>query len=417
MEKQNKKILIYDFGLCTSVAEKLAQQGNEVYYFCPWENAFPKSSLAVIGEGLDGVERVRDFWDWVDKVDQIHFYDTFCSDIEGFLRKKGYKVFGAGESEILENNRWKSREVQQAVGLPTQHTVLIEGIEDLIEFLKENKNKVIKLNTFRGDIETFKHKEYDTTEAQYLGELMLNLGAKGKKVEFIAEDFIEGVEPGYDGFCIDGEYPAWAMFGYERKGTGYIGKVARYDELPEPIRLVNEKLKPVFKKFSPIRSFFSTEIRVGKDKKPYLIDPCVRSPMPVPTAIHLEIWDNISDFLVNAAEGKMIELKPKAKYGAGICFESDWAGNHWTEIKFDEKYRDFIKLRMACKIDGRYYALPGFTSLGSVVGLGNTIQEAIDNVKKVADTLEVKELNYSISGLENIVKEDIPEGKKYGIEF
>jgi hypothetical protein len=415
------KILQYDFGLCTEFGVRMARDGHEVYYFVPWENAFPKSSLAIIGEGLEGLTRILNFWDYVDQVDMICCFDTFFVDVADYLWRHGYKVFAAGKAEILENNRWKMRQIQKMIGLPTQTTRLIKGIDNLLEHLKENENKIVKLNTFRGDIETFKHNEYDITQAQFLGELTNNIGAKGKNLEFIVEDVVGEVEPGYDGFVVDGQYPDWAMYGYEQKGIGYVGKVVKYNELPPAIKLVNDKLAPVFKKLAPNRTFFSTEIRVDKKGKGYLIDPCVRAPMPVPSAIHLEIWQNISDFIINAAlYGKLTPLKPVARYGAGICFESSWAEDHWTHLPINPKARQWVKLRMACKIDNEYYALPGFTSLGSVIGLGNTLQEAIDNCKKnieLSGIDKIKEVSYSLSGLEEIAEKVVPKGKKLGIPF
>jgi hypothetical protein len=75
---------------------------------------------------------------------------------------------------------------------------------------------------------------------------------------------------------------------------------------------------------------------------------------------------------------------------------------------------------MAAKIDNEYYALPGFTSLGSIIGLGNTVQEAIDSCKKNVELSgidKIKEVSYSLSGLEEIAEDVIPKGKKYGISF
>lgn len=417
MADDKLKFLIYDFGLCTENAVRLARDGYEVKYFVPWEDAFPKSSKAITGEGLEGVDRVLNFWDWVDWADIICCFDTYTADLVEYLRKKGYLVFGAGQAEILENNRWKMRQLQKEIGLPTHKTEHIKGVENLINYLKENQNKWVKLNVFRGDIETFFHKEYDTTQAQFLGDLLRETGAKASKIEFVVEDDIkDALEPGYDGFVVDGEYPNMAMWGFERKGIGYIGKVQRYDELPEPIRLINERMKPLFRQYGG-RTFFSDEIRVTDRGIGYLIDPCIRCPMPVPTAVHLEIWGNISDFIINATQGKLIDLKPIAHYGAGICFESDWAEKHWTEIKFPPKYRQWIKLRMACKVDGKYYALPGFKSVGSIIGLGHTVDEAIANVEKVVKTVEVKEIGYSLSGLYEIRDEIIKKSGDFDIPF
>jgi hypothetical protein len=413
------KILQYDFGLCTEFGARMARDGHEVYYFVPWENAFPKSSLAIIGEGLEGLTRILNFWDYVDQVDMICCFDTFFVDVADYLWRHGYKVFAAGKAEILENNRWKTKQIMKAVNLPLQPVRLIKGFETLRDYLKNNKNKAVKLNTFRGDIETFIHREYDTTQAQFLGDIERNVGAKANKLEFIVEDLVGDIEPGYDGFVIDGQYPNWGMYGYEVKGNGYIGKVTPYNQIPKAIREVNDKLAPVFKKLSPTRTFFSTEVRVDKSGKGYLIDPTVRAPLPNPSAVHLEIWENLSDFILNGAVGKLIPLKPVAKYGAAISFESEWAEEHWTEIPINPEVRRWIKLRMACRIDGKYYALPGFTSLGSIVGLGNTLDEAIDNVKRNLEKSgieKIKEVVCNLSELED-VKKQIEQGKKYGIPF
>jgi len=417
IDLSKKSVLLYDYGLCTEFAVRLARDFGKVYYYCSWEDAFPKSNKALIGEGLEGIERVLNFWDYVDKVDLICFFDTYNADIVDYLRNKGYRVFGAGRAEIIENNRWQTRELQKELGLPTQDTKRIIGIDNLIEYLKKNKKKWIKLNQFRGDIETFYHETYDETEAQFLGILMNETGAKGKTLEFVVEDEVGEVEPGYDGWVIDGQYPPMAMYGYEQKGTGYIGKISTYENMPEAIRLINDKLAYVFRRLKA-RTLFSTELRVDKKGKGYLIDPCVRAPMPVPSAIHLEIWRNFSEIIWYGAGGEIIEPLPIAKYGAGICMESGWAQEHWTHIEIPPEIRQWIKLRMAFKTkDNHFYALPGFESLGSVIGLGNTIEEAINKVKQRASQIKAKELTYSISGLQEIATKTIPTGRRYGINF
>lgn len=413
---KNKSVLIYDFGLCSENAVRLARDFESVFYYTPWEAAFPKSSYSLIGKNFEGVTRVDSFEDYKKEVDLICFFDTYCSDIVRDLREDGYRVFGAGASEGLENNRHQAKKYMEEVGLPVQHYELIKGYEALEEYLKKHNHVVVKLNMFRGDAETFMHDTWNTTQAQYMGDLLMKLGAKAEEIEFLVEDEIKGVEPGYDGFVVDGQYSNVSMYGYERKGTGYIGKVMPYTELPKPLKMVNDKIAPYFKKYEG-RTFFSTEVMVKEDGTPYLIDPTVRCPMPCPTAIALEMYENFSEFIWEAADGNLIDLEPLYKYGAGICVDSDWAEHHWTHIDFDYKYRQWIKFRMACKIGKEYYALPGFNSVCSVIGLGNTIDECIDKIEEIVPTLKIRESTYTVSGLREILDDVIPEGRKHGIEF
>lgn len=408
------KILVYDFGLCTEHAIRLARDGHTVFYFVPWADAFPKSTKALIGEGLEGLTRIKNFWDYVDKVDIIAFFDTHCGDLVKYLRDKGYKVFGAGEAELLELDRIKQKEILKKVGLPVGEYKVCHGLKELREYLESFEDKYVKLNIFRGDLETFHHKDYKSS-LPLLDHLAYELGAKQDQIDFIVEDTIEGVEPGYDGFVIDGNYPEITLYGYELKGAGYIGRVCFDKQLPQALRLINQKLASFFK-VTNARTMFSTEVRVGEDRKGYLIDPCVRAPMPIPSAIEIEIYKNFSDIIIQGAQGKLVKPQPIAKYGVGVCLESEWAQNHWLEVEIPKEIRQWVKLRMACKIDDKYYAVPGFTSICSVIGLGNTIDEAIEKCKKRVELIDAYLIEKDVGGLEKI-KEIIEEGRKFGISF
>jgi len=411
--RKRKRFLIYDFGLCTEVAERIARDGHEVYYFVPWQDAFPEMKKAIIGEGL--VKRVKYFWDYVDKVDYICFFDTHTHDIAEYLRERGYKVFAPFKAELLELDRIKGRQVQKVVGLPTQKTTIVKGLDNLKRYLQKVSDKWIKLNTFRGTIETWHHKNFDASEAQFLEKLGYDLGPKRNDVEFLIEDSIEGVEPGFDGMVVDGNYLSPCMYGYEAKGAGYIGRVVPYKKLPQPLKEINDKLSIVFQK-TKARTFFSTEVRVTKEKRGYLIDPTIRLPMPVPGAIELEIFENIVDAIINACEGKITNLRPLAKYGAGVCLESEWAENNWLNIEFPKNLRRWIKFRMVCKLNGKYYAVPGFSSICSVIAIGNSIEEVVRLVKERVKMVSGRELDTDAGGLDLIV-EEIKKGKKFGIKF
>jgi hypothetical protein len=226
----------------------------------------------------------------------------------------------------------------------------------------------------------------------------------------------KGVESGFDGIQIDGEYLSPTMYGYEKKGAGYVGKICQYDAMPTPVKILNDRMALIFKKFIPTRSFFSNEFIVGADKKPYLIDPTIRNPAPTGSAIFSELIENLAEVIWHGADGKTVEPIMKYKYAAGVCFDSEWAQDHELEIEFPPAMRRWIKFRKAYKKDGKYYAVPGFTSICSVIALGNSVDEVISLIKERADKVKAYELNTEVGGLDQ-VKIEIEEGKKYGITF
>jgi hypothetical protein len=187
------KILVYDYGLCTEHAIRLARDGHMVFYYVPWQDAFPQSTKALIGEGLEGLHRIKDFWDYIDKVDIIVFFDNYCGDLVDYLRKKGYKVFGAGSAEKLELDRIKQKEILKTVGLPVGEYEVIHGLSALREYLKENEDKYVKINAFRGDVECVDEKTEILTEQgwKFFRDLnpkkdkVLSLDLKTRKAKFV----------------------------------------------------------------------------------------------------------------------------------------------------------------------------------------------------------------------------------------
>jgi len=72
------------------------------------------------------------------------------------------------------------------------------------------------------------------------------------------------------------------------------------------------------------RGFFSEEIRVGKDKIPYMNDLCTRMPSP-PGDLYLEMYDNLADIIWECAGGRIVEPVYKHKFGIQAMIYADWA--------------------------------------------------------------------------------------------
>lgn len=404
------KLLIYDHGLCTEIAVTLARAGHTVAYHSPaYSRAFPKSAEAKIGYGLEGVERVDNFWQAVDRADMVICPDTFSADIVYELRKRGKPYFGAGDAEVLEHDRAEMKTLQKRLGLPVGPYKVIHGIEALADYLKSHDDVWVKINQFRGDIETFHHETWDSSQAQFIGRMMIDFGANAPNIEFLVEQPIEGIEVGFDGFCIDGEYPMPCLVGYEAKDEGYLG--ATCNELPKPLSLVNEKLSKIFRQYKS-KTIFSTEVRIDDSGKGYLIDPCVRAPHP-PLAVELEAFQNFDKLITLQAD----KTKTGVKYWAALELKSDWVEDHWTEVTFPAHLRQLVKLQQACRLDGHYYALPGSFVIATVIGSGSIMETAIKNCKAVAHEVDARGLYFNEACLDKLANETVPAGRKAGVSF
>lgn len=386
---KNKTVCVVDHGLFTEWAVTLAKDFGRVFYYCPWEDGYPKSNALLVGTGLPGVIRLKQFWSVLDEIDLFVFPDVYLGALQVHLASLGKRVWGSRRGEDLELDRVASKQHSQKLGIDIGPWRTVRGLAALRDHLREHENQWIKISATRGDMETFHSKNYRLIEPR-LDELEHTLGAKKYDMEFVVEDEIDdAVEIGYDGYTIDGKFPRKAMAGIEIKDKGLVMKTLPYPSLPPEIRGVNEKLGQTFDDFE-YRGFFSSEIRITKDHKAYLIDPCARAGSP-PNELYQMLVTNWPDIIWEGAGGVLVEPQFAARWGAELLLISDWANDNWQAVEFPKAIRENVKLRNLAVIDGRYYSVPqvsGHAEIGAVVALGNTMQEAIAECKRIAEKVE-----------------------------
>ena len=241
------------------------------------------------------------------------------------------------------------------------------------------------------------------------------LGPYKEDVVFICEELIEGVEPGIDALTWEGELIYPACCGYEGKGVGIIERVYAKGDLPDALKWIDEGLAPEFRRHKT-RFFYSAEFKMGRDRVPYLIDPTIRLAAPGVAAIQTELFENYTEVIYGLATGVKTAPIVKYKYAAAVALESSEAKEFWVNISFPKELRRWLKLRMAVKKGADYYAVPGFESIGTIIGLGNTVADAVNQVKERAKQVKSKRLMNDTSGLDAIM-EHINKGKQYGIHF
>lgn len=406
-----------DRGLFTSWAAHLTKHFGRVLYWSDYKDAFPTSRKFKVGTGIEGVERITDFWDIVPEVDVFAFMDVYDGDLQVHLRSLGYPVWGAAKGEELELKRWETKELLDEIGLPVQNVERIIGVEELRAYLMENDNKYVKISLLRGDFETFHHKTYQLSEP-LLDKIEMVLGVNKEDKEFIVEDAIDdAVEIGYDGYTIDGMYPKLGIQGYEIKDVSYIGVIRPYAKLPKQVREVNSKLAPIFSSYQ-YRGFWSSEIRVPKDGKPYLTDPCCRAGSP-PSELYQQLMKNWGTIIWEGAHGNVEEPIPAAKYGVEALIHSMWADQHWQAVYYPEKISQWVKLRNWSMIGGINYVAPqtvGLPEIGAVIGIGNTIVEAVRHLAENAAQIEGFGIDVKSNTIPDAIQA-IRDGQKRGLVF
>jgi hypothetical protein len=414
---KSKTVLVYDNGLFIEFARTLAKDFGKVLYYVPWQSGFPKSNIMLIGQGVPGIKRVDSFWNILDEIDVFCFPDVYEGPLQVHLQGLGKRVWGGRMGEDLELCRVDSKEHLKSIGIDIGPYKVITGLAALRDYLKNHDDQYVKISRTRGDMETFHAENYDLIEPK-LDELEYMLGAKKKIMEFVVEEAInDAVEIGYDGYCIDGKFPKNAMAGIEVKDKGLVMKTLPYASLPEEVRGVNDKLAPTFREFG-YRGFFSSEIRITRDLTPYVIDPCARMGSPPGELFQLMVR-NWADIVWEGSMGTVVEPIFDAKWGAELLLLSSWADKNWQPVEFPKSIRDNVKLRNLTIIEGKYYVVPqsvGLPEIGAVVATGDSMQGAIDEVRRLADKVTGHYLEVVPDSLDE-AKDQFEKLKEFGIKI
>lgn len=404
---RRKSVLIADHGLYLSLALRMAREFGQVgYHHLAWKRGFPGYEEYDIGRGFDEIKVEHELFDAVDRYDLIWFPDVLNGDLQSFLRKKGYRVFGSGKGDELELYRIYAKRLMETVGLPVQPYKVVTGIEALIDFLKNNKGWFVKLSKLRGITETFGSDDYWLIEPR-LDELAYKTGIRKKYQEFLLEQKIDTeLEYGYDGVCVDGKFPDLAANGVEVKDVAYACIVQEYAKLPKGMLKVNGALAAPLAAYN-YRNFFSTEIREAKDGTPYLIDLTCRHPSPAGET-QQELWGNLGEVAFEGAEGNLVQFKAKARYAVQSMIFADRADENVQPIKFPDEFRDNVKLYFECREDDHSYVLPQITKMneiGSVVTIGDDLEETVERNKEIAETIEGDKVCVHTDKIEDVLRE------------
>jgi phosphoribosylamine-glycine ligase len=397
------------------MAEAVVGEFGQVKYYSPWEKAFPSVRDYIPATGLDGIERVYDFWDVLDEADLVVFPDVGNAGLQEWLRRQGKPVFGSGAAARLERDRWYLKSVCKKYELGCAEAMPVTGVENLRNILSEMKDDQlhIKLSTFRGEAETFKHEDPVDT-ARRLNELALKMEPYGDHAEFVIEQPIQGdpcVEVGADLLVnVGGVMPAENLWGYEVKDVCYGGRVGK---LPQRLQECVDKLAPILEQFD-YRGPMSTETR-ETDQGSYFIDFTARYPNP-PSALMRFMVHNLGETMWEGAHGRVVESEWLAPIGVQIIFKSEYGKEN--PLRITSERWDRTVLYGHCQYDGTDYAVSPskLTECGAAIGMGTTLSQAMEEAVEVAENIKGRDLDINLGALEQLT-EAIENGDELGIRW
>ena len=152
--------------LFSAAGPPAGQSFGRVLYYSPWEKAYPVLNEGIIGAGFGEIIRCNDFWRVKKSIDLFVFPDIYHAGLQAELRSQGCRVWGAGDGMKLELDREFFLKKLKELGLAVPPFKTFRGLSALTEYLRDKKDKFIKVSMWRGSWETKHWKSWEEMRAQ-----------------------------------------------------------------------------------------------------------------------------------------------------------------------------------------------------------------------------------------------------------
>lgn len=417
MDIQNKSLLFIDSGgIYQSFAERLSEEFGVVKYFSEWDDNEHdiRAAKKAVGEGGEFIK--VDNWERnVYDSDVVFFPGCSRKYHQEDLRNRGFNVFGSGALADLENNREKFLNQVKDWGFPVPEYIIADGIYDLLKKLEKVGDQVrfIKFSMFRSDMQTYKHWNFEASKITF-EQLRLKQGTYANKIRFIIVTPIKGVETGRDTGVICGQQFTKFLGGYEIKNKAYAARVITNANLPKPMIEFADRIAEMSKELG-ISTFWSDEVRV--DKKFFPLDFTARLGVP-PNEILQRNCTNLGQIIYHGSQGDFVEPIYEKEFSVQLFIDYGNDVDQWIPIKFPEKYARNIKpYNYTCEGD-MCWIIPSpdkhENTVCAVVGLGDTLDAAIEECIEICGTIEGENIDYDKNEFLDAQKV-IDEGAKAGV--
>jgi len=399
-DKSKKKFLVIDTGIGLDHALQLGKDST-VYYYTNWQTPYPTIEASILGYGFDEIQKIEDYGKILleKSIDAIIFTDVGFGSLADYFRAQGYSVWGTSElAEKLEQDRIFMINTFKELGIGVPATYICKGIKELLKFLSNNEGKTyfIKINKFRGNVETF------SVNSASQAELLLMQSDMGKILEiadFVVQEPCPGVEIGIDAFFNGKEFIKPYFVTLEKHAT-----VGKWEEKSFWDDLWLNKIKDWLAE-TGYRGNISLEAFYDNGKI-YALDTTCRFPYPN-SCLFPRTIKNWSDAVLEISKGNYPKLEITSSYSAEIPIFSDAAHKSIKDIQkelifnLDEKEIDkYFAIRNMIKLDGKLYHISLDEMLTFAIGYGNTANEAIGNAQKMTEKFST--VKYLVSDLKEL---------------
>jgi hypothetical protein len=318
--------------------------------------------------------------------------DLHLNGLEQLARELKIPVFGSGAGNHLETDRWFMANLLEEHQLPVIEQYQIEGLQQLEEYLKHEKDKFIKVSVFRGDLETFHFVDWESAQP-WFNRLQVRFGPIGHLVRFIVQDPIPSAcELGIDTYFSNG-WMEPAILGCEIKDAGYAGRL---------IQTTPKALRPIFKVIGDYfastgyNCFFSNEMRITEDGTVFMTDATCRVPSP-PGGVMSQACGNFSQVVLKGEPPNYGE----AKYFCEIVLKSDVVADDFLRVDFPKKF--FYAFHNYFVLDGKTWIIPHdskYEEFGSALGWGAEPQQAAEMAEEAAEAVNADGLHFATDVLQ-----------------
>lgn len=419
-------VAVIDAGTFISLADMLGRRVKRTSYYSPFEQEFLEIERCCIGDGMEHYDRVDDFMEpeFFDSVDLWVFPDIGYGGLQRYLRRLKKPVWGSMGASDLELYRTLFLKTIHGLDLPMVNCKVCRGMTELSDYLYQTTDKWVKINRYRGNMETWHHQNW-THSQRRLECLAKTFGPLKESVIFVVQDTIKEedgepvLEVGYDGWAVtmpDGDtyFPDSSYQGYELKNELYLGSLRKYDDLPEEVVAVNEQFSKALAPYGYC-NFLATEIRI-KGGQGYFIDPTCR--MAGQTQEHLlQTCTNLAEIMWAGAHGQVIQPEFSHPFAAEATMHYKGDGDGWKTLVVPDDIADSVKLYRCCRTDEGYQFPPQkCDEVGVVCGQGDTLEDAIDDLKDKFDQFGDEPVCIDVAGFAELL-EQIQTAEEEGVKF
>ena len=418
-----KFLFVTVFGESLALMRTLEDEGHRVKCFVK------DPQFQDVGRGV--ISRVRKWKPYAKWADVIVFDDADLGrDCEN-MRSRGYPCVGGNSfGDNLENQRLFGQKILEEVGIKIPKSQRFKSFRSAINFVgKRPARYVLKFNGQLARYLSYVGRFSDGSDVVDILEHYLGIWNKNKKVDFIVQKYVDGIEMGVGAFFngMDFVYPINITFEHKHFLAGGVGPLT--PEMGTSMyyskdggKLFREtllKMKPYLARVN-YRGSIDLNSMVT-EKGAYAIEFTSRFGYPqvdIQQELHITPW---GELLYDLAHGKLKKFKVRSGFaigviigGAGMPFEIAYRkyGKHLPILGINDENRTQVKLLEVYKKDGKLYTTGAGYPL-VINGRGKSIKEAQKNAYNVVNQIIIPNGVYRID-IGDHWKQDAPLLKKWG---